>query len=400
MTNNPNNLPTDIRGLSNLTVDGVLGLTDLVESLHATILRTSGAAAEPEVQRTRGIAGLVYKSIRTITKGVGKGVDVPLSRLSLARGEDESPPGREAAVAVLNGVLGDHLVAKNNPLAIPMQFRQEGRPLSKQTLSEVIQQSDGKLAIMVHGLGMNDLQWKRQGHDHGAALARDLGVEPLYLHYNTGRHISENGREFSDLLQSLVAQAERPLTLIIVAHSMGGLVARSACYYGEQSGCTWLGSLQKMLFLGTPHHGAPLEKGGSWVDVVLGLNAYSAPFSRLGKVRSSGTTDLRYGNVVDEDWNGRDRFGLNGDQRVPVPLPQSVACYAIAATTSKGFNVLGEDIIGDGLVMVSSALGHHKQAELNLSIPETQQWVGQDMNHLDLLNNPAVYEKMREWLGE
>jgi hypothetical protein len=157
--------------------------------------------------------------------------------------------------------------------------------------------------------------------------------------------------------------------------------------------------LQKLLFLGTPHHGAVLEKGGNWIDVLLGTSPYSAPFSRLGKIRSSGMTDLRYGNVVDEDWHGSDRFDLTGDQRMPVPLPEGVACFAIAATTSQDFNVLGEDLIGDGLVKVSSALGHHQNAELTLKIPESQQWVGQGMNHLDLLNHPAVYEMIKSWLA-
>jgi pimeloyl-ACP methyl ester carboxylesterase len=393
-----NNLSTDLRGLSSLTVDAVLGMTDIVESMHHTVLRAAGAPVTSDSHRTSGITGLVYNSIRTITKGVGKGIDVPLAQMSTLLGEKDAFPGREAMLAAMNGVLGDHLVAKNNPLAIPMQFRRSGQPLTEQMLTEAVQQSAGKLVILVHGLCMNDLQWQRQGHDHGAALARDLGFELLYLHYNSGLHISENGQEFSDLLESLVEQVPQPLELVIIGHSMGGLVARSACYYGETAGYTWPAQLQKLIFLGTPHHGAVLEKGGNLIDVVLGTSPYSAPFSRLGKIRSSGTTDLRYGNVVDEDWHHSDRFDLTGDQRVPVPLPEDVACYAIAATTSQDINVLGEDLIGDGLVTVSSALGHHKNADLTLMIPETQQWVGQDMNHLDLLNHPDVYETLKMWL--
>jgi len=121
-------------------------------------------------------------------------------------GEKESSPGREAVLSALNGVLGDHLVARNNPLAIPMQFRRNGKPLSEQALSKAIQQSNGRLAIMVHGSCMNDLQWNRQGHDHGAALARDLRFVPVYAHYNTGLHISENGRKLSDLLETIMDQ--------------------------------------------------------------------------------------------------------------------------------------------------------------------------------------------------
>jgi len=110
---------------------------------------------------------------------------------------------------------------------------------------------------------LNDRHWHRDGHDHGAALARDLGYTPLYLHYNTGLHISTNGRAFADLLQMLVAEWPAPLEeLVIIGHSMGGLVSRSACYYGAFNGHDWLRHLRKLIFLGTPHHGTPMERTG------------------------------------------------------------------------------------------------------------------------------------------
>ena len=399
MPRNPNNLSTDLRGAGRLTIDAITGITHMVESLHRTITRLSGRLGTPNQDRTKGITGMVYRNIRSVTEVVGDGIDVLLDRLSLKLGEKDSSPGREAVLSALNGVLGDHLVARNNPLAIPMQFRRNGKPLGKQGLLEAIQQSNGKLAIMMHGSCMNDLQWNRQGHDHGAALARDLGFVPLYVHYNTGLHISENGRKFSDLLETTLDRSPAPLTIFIIAHSMGGLVSRSACHYGKKSGHLWMNYLQKIVFLGTPHHGAPLEKGGNWIDTILEISPYSAPFSRLGKIRSCGITDLRYGNVVDDDWTGCDRFGLSGDRRNPVPLPEGVQCYSIAATTGKESNKLADDLMGDGLVTLKSALGRHKNAELNLSFPESHQWVGRNMNHLDLLNHPEVYEIMKQWLG-
>ena len=185
------------------------------------------------------------------------------------------------------------------------------------------------------------------------------------------------------------------LSLNIIAHSMGGLVARSACHYGKEANHVWLNHLQKLLFLGTPHHGAPLEKGGNLINILLDISPYSAPFSRLVKVRSSGLTDLRYGNIVEDDWKGRGRFEPTADQRIPVPLPKDVQCYAIAATTKQVLNNCVDELVGDGLVPISSALGQHKRAELNLIFPTRQQWVGHNMNHLDLLNHPEVYETIK-----
>jgi pimeloyl-ACP methyl ester carboxylesterase len=398
MSQKTNSLSADLRGAGKLTIDAITGITDIVESLHHAISPVSGIPGTGQQYRTRGITGFVYRSIRTITGVVGDGIDAGLNQLNSILGEMDSSPAREATLSALNGVLGDHLVARNNPLAIPMQFRRNGLPLDERALYEAIQQCNGKLAIMVHGSCMNDLQWNRKGHDHGAALARDLGILPVYVHYNTGLHISENGKSFAGLLETVFAQLPHPPELFIIGHSMGGLVSRSACHYGKISGHRWLDHLQKLIFLGTPHHGALLEKGGNWINILMDTNPYSSPFSRLGKTRSCGITDLRYGNVLDDDWNGRCRFEFSGDQRKPVSLPDGVQCYSIAACTGEEPGRLGNGLIGDGLVTLSSALGRHKNKELDLPFPANHQWIGREMNHMDLLNHPEVYATIGKWL--
>lgn len=391
---------SDIRGVGNLAVDAVVGMTNLVETLHQTILSLGGTAGK--ATQTTGITGMVYRNIRTLSGLVGEGVNLSLKQASDLFGETHSSSEREAVLAVLNGILGDHLVATNNPLAIPMQLRQNGSAVvaDEPAFQQDVRRCNGKIALFVHGLCMNDLLWNQQGHDHGAALARDLGYLPVYLHYNTGLHISQNGRAYAHLLEAFVQQLPQPIELVIVAHSMGGLVSRSACYYGKMMGHTWLNNLQKLLFLGTPHHGALLEKAGNWVDMFLEKSPYSAPFSRLGKIRSAGITDLRYGNLVNEDWQGRDRFAYDGDTRTVVPLPDDVQCYTIAATMSAELGTLGEQIIGDGLVTLDSALGRHKQQALTLLFPETHQWSARDMNHQDLLSHPDVYKTIKRWIAE
>lgn len=390
----------DIRGAGNLAIDAITGITDLVEAMHHTIASLGGILGGANQNRATGITGMVYRNIRTVSGLARDGIDLLLKQFSSLLGEKCSSPEREVVLAALNGVLGDHLAARNNPLTIPMQFRLNGVPLAMgdQTFNQAVQQSGGKIALMVHGSCMNDLQWNRQGHDHGAALARDLGYLPVYLHYNTGLHISQNGREFAGLIEVFIDQLPQPIELLIIAHSMGGLVSRSACHYGKVAGHSWLNHLLKIVFLGTPHHGAPLERAGNWIDIILEISPYSAPFSRLGKIRSAGVTDLRYGNILDEDWKERDRFQCSGDHRIAVPLPDGLQCYTIAATTGKKMSILGDQLIGDGLVTLNSALGRHKNADLNLLFPKTHQWIARDMNHMDLLNQPEVYETIKRWL--
>ena len=243
---------------------------------------------------------------------------------------------------------------------------------------------------------MNDRQWLSGGHDHGAALARDLGYTPLYLRFNSGLHISTNGRAFADLLERLVLAWPVPLgELVIVGHSMGGLVARSACSAGERAGHAWRQRLGKLICLGSPHHGAPLERGGNWIDLLLGISRYSDPLSRLGRLRSAGVTDMRFGNVLDEHWNGRDRFLHGSDPRGAMTLPAGVACYAIAGTRTPR---AGGKLRSDGLVPVDSALGRHPRADLTLPFPAAHQWIGYGMGHLELLGAREVYSTMRAWL--
>jgi hypothetical protein len=397
---------SDLRGAVRLTADATAGLTDLVEAMHERIARLPGSQAPAQPGRTGGITGLVYKSIRGVTRLVGGSLDALLGLLApaLAAGPDAGPASvqREAVVAALNGVLGDHLMRSGNPLATPMALRHAGHTLAldRDALASQWPAPGRRLLVLVHGLCMNDLQWSREAHDHGAMLAREHGYTPLYLHYNSGRHISENGRDFADLLERLIAQwPHRIERFALLCHSMGGLVARSALHQGALAGQRWPARLDDLVFLGTPHHGAPLERAGNGLDLILGATPYAAPLARLGKVRSAGITDLRHGYLVDADWLGRDRFARGSAHRLHVPLPDGVRCYAAAASTGQRSGDLKDRLLGDGLVPLDSALGRHAQSARNLALAPQRQWTGHGMNHLDLLNHPDVSAQLSRWLA-
>lgn len=402
-SSNPN-APAVLRGVSRLACDAVEQLTTVVEAMHANIAAFSPPIGSGTDGRTRGITGFVYGNVRFVTGAVRESLDTALSLLAADNEPALPQPQSDIVLSALNGVLGDYLAARDNPLAIPMQFRRDGRTLvlDRATLTGALPEPRRKLLLLVHGLCMSDRQWTRNGHDHGAALARDLGYTPVYLLYNSGRHVSENGRELAGLLESLLrCWPERPVEEIaILAHSMGGLVARSACHYAAGAGHAWVERLRKLVFLGTPHHGAPLERGGNWLQTMLGVSPYAVPIARLGMVRSAGITDLRHGNVLDVDWQGRDRFEPGEDPRLPLPLPNVTMCYAAAATLGQRLDDLKDRLLGDGLVPLASALGRHPNSERTLAIPEARQWIGYGMSHWDLLDQPDVYAQVHTWLAE
>lgn len=392
---------TDLRGAARLATDATAGLADLVEAMHERIARLPGSGSALD-GRTGGISGLVYKTIRGVTRVAGGSLDALLGLVAPALGSYAEGGERDAIVSALNGVLGDYLLASGNPLALPMELRRGGTalPLEREALAAALPAAGPRLLVLAHGLCMNDRQWQRNGHDHGAALARDLGWTPIHVRYNSGLHISINGHAFAQQLERLVAAWPVPLErFAVLGHSMGGLVSRSAWHAATHAGMAWPKRLDDMVFLGTPHHGAPLERAGHWVDLVLGATPYAAPFARLGRVRSAGITDLRHGLLLDEDWVGRDRFARGGDRRQPVPLPAGVRCGAIAASLGAQGGTLKEKLLGDGLVPLDSALGRHADPARALDFPPDRQWVGYGMNHLDLLDRAEVYAQLKEWLS-
>lgn len=385
--------PADLHGAGRLLLLAVDVLVDQVEVLHLKLL---GKPLTPP--GAGGVTGVMYRRAKWSVALTGRWID---TRLIPEAPSPHSTAQRDAALAALNGLFGDLLACAKNPLAIPMRLRSGGKPLALEADALAALPGAGpKLLILVHGLCRCDLQWRRDHHhDHGAALARDLGYTPLYLHYNSGRHISSNGRDLAALLEELVANWPGPIDEIaILAHSMGGLVARSACHYGEQAGHAWRAILRHLVFLGTPHHGAPLERHGNWLTAVLGRSTFTAPFAKLGELRSAGITDLRYGNLVDEDWRGRNRFDRGGDLPLPLPLPRGVRCYTIAGTTGRRPGDLRDRLLGDGLVPLDTALGRHEDPARTLAFPKARQWIGLGVHHLDLLSRVEVYEQVRHWL--
>jgi len=395
---------SDIKGIAQLATQATTSVTRIVEGVHHSVLNTKGI---PGGKVIRNISSIIYKSVHAATFVVGTGVDAALTKLQpLLESAADAEPGtrrREAVLSALNGVMGDRLVATNNPFATPMTLRYQGNTLNWNDLP-AMPAATGKVLLLVHGLCMNDLQWRTEQaeavHDHGKALASALGYTPVYLRYNSGLHTSINGRELSAQLEQLVehwpVQIEE---LTIVAHSMGGLVSRSAVHYAAQEDLRWPRHLKSIVFLGTPHHGAPLEQAGNWLDVIIGSTPYSAPFTRLVQLRSAGITDLRHGHVLDEDWQDHDRFERKPDNREAVPLPADVACYTVAATTASKRSLLADRLIGDGLVPLRSALGQHKNAKQYLAFEKDSQWIAYQTNHMELLSSHAVSGQMIEWLS-
>jgi pimeloyl-ACP methyl ester carboxylesterase len=307
-------------------------------------------------------------------------------------------------LAILNGLVGDRLEREGSPLQQPMAVRVGGLPVPprRAALAEAFPRATPRPVVFVDGLMGEEHGWllgRRQGReDYGTRLARDLGCTPVYIRYNTGRHISENGRSLADLLEALVdAWPVEVEEVALVGHSMGGLVSRSACYCAALEDARWVRNVRHVISLGSPHLGAPLEQAVHVASYALGKLPETRMMSTFLRRRSSGIRDLRQGSLVDEDWRDRDPEALRAAACQEVPLLEGAThCFVSATVTRSPRHPLGR-VVGDTLVLVPSASGRGRTRRIPFE-DEYGMHLGK-ASHFALLYHPAVYEKLRAWLA-
>jgi triacylglycerol esterase/lipase EstA (alpha/beta hydrolase family) len=310
---------------------------------------------------------------------------------------------KTTGVSVLNGAVGDHL-EHFAILAQEMNFYRFGVPLtlSKEELKSL--QIGSKLCILVHGLVSDETMWSfaKSTEDYGTLLEKDFSYSPFYARYNSGRHISDNGQDLDKLLETLVSHAPKSIKeIIFICHSMGGLVTRSACYYGTKRKSKWVSLTKKIVFIGSPHHGAPLEKFGNAVTTVL--DKIPNPFTYLTKkainLRSAGIKDLRYGFLVEEDWKGKDPDSFVNSEKKHVPLLKNTQYYVITGTLMENPNHFLSEFFGDAIVGKWSAKGKSGNSKYDLTFSEKNSKEFPGITHIKLMHDRRIYDQIRIWLA-
>ncbi len=318
-----------------------------------------------------------------------------------------SPAGR-LALGTLNGLWGDRVERRYAALATPMALS-TGRSdveVTEAGIRRAVPHASGRLAVFVHGLCESDRSWwlgaERHhgdpGVSYGSLLSRDLGFTPLYLRYNSGRCIADNARALSDLLEELVAAWPVPVEeIVLVGHSMGGLVVRGACHLGAEAETSWTSAVRHVCCLGTPHLGARLEQRVDLVTSALDRWPETRPAAGFLDGRSAGVKDLRHGACVDDDAHGHDISGFVQQRQEEVPFLPHASYSFVAATVLSDVDHPAAGWVGDLVVHLPSASGHDRDRRLPF-LEDHGARLGR-LHHLDLLNHPAVYDRLRRWIG-
>jgi pimeloyl-ACP methyl ester carboxylesterase len=388
----------EIRAASDLAGRALAGTGTLIRDVHAAVAERAFAAVGPGGEPARvvhdGVSAAVYGGVRATLRALPLGAGTVLARSAHPDAPALMDSRRGAlALAALNGAIGDALELERSELAMAMTLRHRGAEVDPDAPAI----AGARLAIFVHGLGETDAAWRfranAQRPGYGTWLQRDFGYTPLELRYNTGRHISDNGRDLARLLERLVAASPVAVEeIVLVGHSMGGLVARSACHYGQLDGHRWTPAVRHVFCFGSPHLGAPLEKGANLLGWALRRVPETRPVARIVDGRSVGIKDLRYGACVEEDWCDCDADELLTDRCHDVPFLPHARFYFVAAT----LNGWTGELLGDLLVRRPSASGAGRKRRIPFAIEDGHHLGG--LTHLDLLNHPAVYEQMQIWL--
>jgi pimeloyl-ACP methyl ester carboxylesterase len=373
------------------------GIGDIQRAVSTRVFRAVGPGA-----------ALVRPLHEAVTRGVYTGLGVGTRTLGVAAGAVagrregrpiSSTPIGSAAIAAIAGLTGDALDEQGSPLAQPMAVRVEGAPvaLEPRALADAFPDAVPRLVVFLHGLMETEFSWGT-GETYGTRLKRELGCTPVYVRYNSGRHISQNGRCLSELMDELVTAWPVEVDRIaLVGHSMGGLVARSACRCGVEDGADWVTRVRQSVSLGTPHMGAPLEQAVHVLSAGLAALPETRPFANLLRRRSGGIRDLRRGSLVDEDWRGRDPDALRAAACAEAPLLDGAThCFVSATVTRSDRHPLGW-LLGDTLVLKPSATGRSRTRRIPFE-EEFGMHLG-GAHHFALLDHPAVYEKLRAWLA-
>lgn len=314
----------------------------------------------------------------------------------------------QSVISATNGVFGDFLARSGNGLATPLGFRsRDGRPLkpTRAALAAEHPEASGDVAVYLHGLCCDERIWsayadRHDGDSYAGKLQREQGWTPMFLRYNSGRHISENGEDFAVALETLLAHwPVKVRRVALIGHSMGGLIARSAAHQALDAGLLWPALISHLVCLGSPHHGAPLERFGHLATSLLDLLDITRPLATAINGRSAGIKDLRHGSLRHDDWQGYDLDRVGHDTRRPVqPLPKARHHY-VGAMLGEGPAHPATQLIGDGLVLADSAAGRHRDEALTVPFGPGDGVLLPGLHHLQLVNHPEVYRHLARWLA-
>ncbi len=334
-------------------------IAETAQAMHRAItdanFRWVGPLGRPVKRVHDAVADQTWGAVRTVVRGAGA-VAAEVAD-SLATVGDESP-GAARARAISIGSLDAGLVATAPGMDHDMTVVVDrGDPPSGPDDGRASDpDAAGCLVVFVHGLVDTEAAWTSTSLP---GVATTAGAVALLVRYGSGRSVARNGADLDDLLEEVVAGWPVPVTrIVVVAHSMGGLVTRAAVLAAVDRGHAWPAAMTDVVHLATPNLGSWLEKVANVTSWTLRrVSPRTAPLGQLLDQRSRGIKDLRFGTLsADPTLDGAIDDLLVG-RGEPVPWPDDTDHHLVVGRLRPGTGHPLNAVLGDGLVRARSAAG-------------------------------------------
>lgn len=363
-----------------------------IQGMHRVIadrwFSAAGPVAMPIRRLHHGVSDAVYGSVRIGGVIAGKALEA-------RTGQDGTTA--ESIQSIANGLWGDNLGPHDREIGIGMAVRDRigGIVPATSELGESFSGATGRVVVLVHGLMETERCWAGSSADPGLFERLDVHphLTPVAVRYNSGLRVSENGVLLSLLLDQIRSHWPVPIESIsLVGHSMGGLVIRSACSVAAETDSRWIGEVDHLVTIGTPHRGSPLEKLANAAAWALGAARETRPLADFLNGRSAGIKDLRFGAIAEDDWSGDDPDALLRNTVGDHSLTHGVEHHFVAGiVTEEPTHPVGASV-GDLVVRTSSATAHNR-------LDPTSTAVFGRTRHATLQRDPAVVQHVMECLG-
>jgi pimeloyl-ACP methyl ester carboxylesterase len=399
------------------TVDGSLQLSKAIvnTTLGATgeLLKVlSNIEALPKDWRDNLSIGFqnIESSAITSTKALEHSIEVSRDAFEIA--QDSMNRFKNHSIDLIydnryvSSVIGSAHDSKIQLSEIKMSFRENGKDIGPEDVWRSFENSGKEeIVLFVPGLFTDEYLWKDHTIEIDGYHVVSRGVSdhclpnnvfPVYVRFNHGRHISENGKELLELVLQLLKH--RPdLKINIIAYSLGCLVVRSLLYYSREKGLSLNHrNVKKVVFVSSPDGGSYLEKAGFWLGFLLEKTPYLVLqiIGVIGNMRSDAIKDLSHGIIREEDWVTYNPLTRYWGEKYFGEL-DGIDCYQFYSSYGEGGTFL-QNWLGDGIVEYPSLIYLRDKVFLKKDKPHLRSVELSQTNHFTILQSGVLISKVKE----
>jgi pimeloyl-ACP methyl ester carboxylesterase len=307
---------------------------------------------------------------------------------------------------VVSSIIGSSHNSTVSLTDIKMSFRAIDKDISIEEAHREFKNSGlEKVILFIPGLFTDEKLWldrtikidERQVVSSGIADDyKKRGYFPIFIRFNHGKHISDNGKELLVLLNEFI-KLEPTIKFNVIAYSIGCLILRSTLYYAREAAID-IGSKNfgKVIFISSPDGGSYLEKSGFWATVIMerAPNIAFMLLGIIGNLRSDAIKDLSHGVIREEDWNSFNYLSRYWKSHYFGEL-ENIDCYQLYSSFGEDGSPF-QEWLGDGIVELPSLTILTENVFLRKDRKELRSTNIVGNNHFTILASGLLRKRIRE----